>query len=491
MAPSKTSVTQEPPLLQDQLPPDELVPKQPRRRWPWPLAALIVIVALVVYAVRRSQSSAADRNGAKTGDASASTGGRAGRGGAQGRTPVGVAPVVSRDFPVYLEGLGTVTAYNTVTVKSRVDGQIVQVNFQEGQNVTAGQTLIQIDPRPYEAVLHQAEANLARDESALKDLQTNLARFEALYQAGVIAKQQLDTQGSQVGQLQGSIGADRAQIENARLNVTYCRVAAPISGRAGLRMVDVGNVIHASDPNGVLVITQVQPIAVVFTLPEDNIPSVVNRLRTTKLPVDAFDRGDKTQLASGTLETIDNTIDPTTGTVKLKAIFPNRDGELFPNQFVNVHLQLQTLSNATLIPASAVQRGQQGNYVFTVDQDNKAQMRPVQIALTQADTVVVSSGVNAGERVVTDGQERLQAGMQVEITGAGGGGRRNAQAGPAGSANAGSPANPTNNATRGGPNPGRVTGAPNGQQGTSSSGNTTAPESGGSPARARNGSGRR
>jgi membrane fusion protein, multidrug efflux system len=328
--------------------------------------------------------------------------------------PVGVAPVQQKDVPVFLQGLGTVTAYNTVTVRSRVDGEIVKVNFREGQHVNAGDLLVQIDPRPYQVALQTAQANLARDQALLNTSQVNLKRNEALVQAGVVAQQQLDAQRAETGQYTGTVQADEAAISSAKLNLTYSHITAPISGRIGLRLIDPGNIVHASDANGICTITQLQPIAVVFTLPEDNVQTVRSRMQKGILTVEAWTRDDAKMIETGKLETVDNQVDPTTGTVKLKAIFSNPQEGLWPNEFVNVHLRLETQKNAVVIPSSAVQRGPQGTFVYAVGQDNKVQVRPIQIQLTQGLTTLVASGVKAGDQVVTDGQERLRPDAVVE-----------------------------------------------------------------------------
>src|SRR5258707_205788 len=286
--------------------------------------------------------------------------------------PVAVAKAERRDLPVYLTGLGSVEAFNTVKVKSRLDGQLVQVAFREGQNVKKGELLAVIDPRPYEVQLSQAEANLFKDQSALKDAKLNLTRFDELFKAGVVPKQQFDTQGSLVGQLEGAVRADQAQVDNVKLNLVYTRITAPVSGRIGLRLVDVGNMVHATDPNGLVVITQLQPIAVIFALPEDSLPSVSQHMRKGQLQVEAYGRDDQTKLATGTLLTIDNQIDSSTGTGKLKAVFDNRDHALWPNQFVNARLLLEVRKNNTVVPAAAIQRGPQGTFVFTVKPEKTA-----------------------------------------------------------------------------------------------------------------------
>ena len=348
-----------------------------------------------------------------------SGGGKGGRGGGQMTIPVAVATAEVKDLPVLLNGLGAVEAYNTVAVKSRIDGQLVKVNVKEGQEVKEGELLAEIDPRPYEVQLSQAQATLFKDQSALKDARLNLQRFQELYKDGVISKQQLDTQGSLEGQLDGSVRADQAQVDNVKLNLAYTRITAPVSGRIGLRQIDVGNMVHAADPNGLLVITQLQPIAVIFNLPQDNLQSVSQHMRNGKLPVDAYSRDDQTKLATGSLVTIDNQIDTTTGTGKLKAVFDNRDRSLWPNQFVNVHLLLEVKKNNIVVPAAAIQRGPQGTYVFAVNPEKTAEMRPVTVSLTQGNFAAISQGLKAGDMVVTDGQDKLQPGTHVEIRGTG------------------------------------------------------------------------
>jgi membrane fusion protein, multidrug efflux system len=327
--------------------------------------------------------------------------------------PVGVASVKEQDFPVYLTGLGSVQAFNTVSLKSRVDGQIMQVNFQEGQDVRKGDLLIVIDERPFQVALDQAQANLQRDQAQLANAKAQYERNKALYESGVIAKQDLDTLEASFGQYEGTIAADKAAIDSAKLNLTYCRITSPIDGRVGLRQVDPGNYVQAASNTPMLVITQMHPIAVVFTLPEDQLQSVLQQMRKGALQVDVYGRDDQTKLSAGTLLTIDNQIDQTTGTAKLKAVFENPENTLWPNQFVNVHLLLETRKDAITAPAAAVQRGPQGNFMYVVDNNDTVKMQPVQIALTQGTTVVLASGLQPGERVVTDGQEKLQAGSKV------------------------------------------------------------------------------
>lgn len=348
---------------------------------------------------------------------SGGSGGKGSRGQGMGQQamPVAVATVQTRDLPVYLSGLGSVQAFYTVLMKTRVDGQLVQVNFREGQEVKKGDLLVVVDPRPFEVAVAQAEANLAKDQASLKDAQVNLDRFKALYtNGGVISKQQLDTQDSLVGQLQGSIASDQAAIANAKLNLAYTHITAPINGRVGLRLVDPGNIVHAADTTGLLLLTQMHPIAVIFTLPEDQLASVAQHMRGGALQVDAYSRDDQTKLASGKLLTIDNQIDVTTGTAKLKAVFDNQEQALWPNQFVNCRLLLEIRKNSTVVPAAAIQRGPQGTYVFTVKPDKTAEMRPVTVALTQGNFAGISSGLSPGETVVTDGQDKLLPGSHVE-----------------------------------------------------------------------------
>jgi len=338
-----------------------------------------------------------------------------GRQGGQQAVPVAIAKVESRDLPVYLNGLGSVEAFNTVVVKSRVDGQLVKVAFREGQQVKEGDLLAIIDPRPFEVQLSQAQATLYKDQSALKDARVNLERFKDLFQnGGVISKQQLDTQESLVGQLEGAVRADQAQIDNVKLNLFYTRITAPVSGRVGLRQVDVGNIVHASDATGLLVLTQLHPIAVIFTLPADNLASVAQHMRSGPLKVEAFSRDDQTKLATGKLLTIDNQVDPSTGTGKLKGIFENTEEALWPNQFVNCHLLLEVRKNTTVAPAAAIQRGPQGTYVFVMKPDKTVDMRYVTVSLTVGSVAAITKGLNPGEVVITDGQDKLQAGSRVE-----------------------------------------------------------------------------
>jgi multidrug efflux system membrane fusion protein len=385
-------------------------PGASKSRW-WAWLVLLVIVAGVVWYYRGRNAAA---------DAAAAGGkgpaGAAGVGAAGGFVvPVVVATATKGDLPVFLNGLGNVTAFNTVTVRSRVDGQIVKINFTEGQYVKEGDSLVEIDPRPYQVQLEQAQGQLAKDQAQLRDVQVDYERFKLLFQEGVIPKQQLDTQQAQVGTFEGAIKADNATIDNAKLLITYSHITAPISGRVGLRLVDIGNMVHATDTNGLLVITQLQPIATLFSLPQDQLPQVMARMKKgAPITVEAYDRDNTTKLATGKLLTIDNQIDTTTGTYKLKAVFDNARNELFPNQFVNVHLLVDTKKSVVLIPTTAILRGPQGTYVFAVGSDNKVKIHIVSLAETNGNITGIASGLNAGDVVVTDGQDKLQEGSKVE-----------------------------------------------------------------------------
>ena len=330
--------------------------------------------------------------------------------------PVSIATAQRLDMPYYLTGLGSVSAFYTDSIKSRVDGELTQVNFKEGQFVNKGDLLVVIDPRPYQVALEQAQATLFKDQASLRDAKLNYERYKGLLEnSGAMSQQQVDTQGTMVDTLEGAVRTDQAAIDSAKLNLVYCHITSPISGRVGLRLVDPGNIVHATDTNPLLVITQLQPIAVLFTLPEDQLPSVAQHMAKSTLQVDAYSRDDQTKLATGTLLTIDNQIDQSTGTGRLKAVFENKDNSLWPNQFVNIRLLLEIRKNSTVIPSAAIQRGPQGTYVFVAKSDNTVDIRPVTVAFVQENMANIASGVAAGDVVVTDGQDKLQEGSKIEI----------------------------------------------------------------------------
>ena len=326
--------------------------------------------------------------------------------------PVQVTAAEQRPMPIYLSALGTVTPYMSVTVKARVNGELLPVRFTEGQQVRQGQTIMVIDPRPYKAALDQAKGTLAHDEALLKNAQTEYRRYKALFDAGVVSKETLDTDEAAQGQYLGAIESDKALIENAQLQLNWCTIQSPINGRIGLRLVDPGNIITANTTN-LVVINQFEPMSVYFTLPENQLPQVLHKLAAEKrLPVDAYDRGDTQKLASGVLLTADNQIDTTTGTAKLKAVFDNKDQALFPNQFVNIHLVLEERPEAIVVPSAAIQSGLQGTFVWVVDTDAKgvatARIQPVKVALAEGQLSILDSGLQAGQQVVVEGAARLR-----------------------------------------------------------------------------------
>ena len=337
-----------------------------------------------------------------------------GRFGGGGPMPVVSATAQPGDMPITLIGLGTVTPIATVTVQSQISGQIVSIAFKEGQKVKAGDPLIQIDPRPYQVALEQAQGALIRDTALLANAHLDLERYQTLFAQDSIAEQQLATQKSLVAQDEGAVKTDHGQIDAARLNLTYCHIVSPIAGRVGLQQVNVGNYVTPNAANGLVVVTQLQPITVVFTLPEDEIPPLLKQLHAgTSLPVTAFDRSNTHQLAVGTLQSIDSQIDTTTGTIRLKAVFPNEDESLFPQQFVNVTLLLDTLKGVTVIPQSGVQRGAPGTYVYVINKDQTVSMRKVTLGPGDPTNISITQGLSNGEQVVIDGADKLKDGAKV------------------------------------------------------------------------------
>jgi multidrug efflux system membrane fusion protein len=339
-----------------------------------------------------------------------------GRFAAGGPMPVVGVAAKTGDMPIVLNGLGAVTPIATVTVQSQISGQITQISFKEGQTVKPGDPLIQIDPRPYEVALEQAQGALARDKALLANAKVDLVRYQTLFAQDSIAEQQLATQKALVVQDEGTVKTDQGQIDAAKLNLIYCHIISPVAGRVGLQQITLGNYVTPAEPNGLVVVTQLEPITVVFTLPEDQIPALQTQLHAGKtLPVTAHDRSGAKVLATGQLQTVDNQIDPTTGTVKLKAIFPNDDETLFPNQFVNVSLLLDTLHNATLIPQAGVQRGAPGTYVYVIGAQQTVSVRKVTLGPGDATNTVITQGLKPGEMVVVDGADKLKDGAKVVL----------------------------------------------------------------------------
>ncbi len=402
-----------------------------RRRWVLPLLVVVAAVAAFLAFHHRGKAPAQD------GTAQGGKGGAGGKG-ADRPVPVLAATARTKDVGVYLTGLGSVAPLNTVNVKSRVDGQLLRIDFREGQIVRAGDLLAEIDPRPFQVQLMQAEGTKAKDEAALHNAQVDLQRYQVLYAQDSIAKQQLDTQVATVAQVQATLKSDQAQIESAKLNLTYSRVTAPTGGRVGLRQVDVGNVVHAGDTTGIVVITQLQPIDVLFTIPADQLPQVLPKVHSGQvLAVDAYDRDLKHKLGAGKVLAVDNQIDPTTGTVRLKAQFPNGDEALFPDQFVNARLLVDVLRGAVTVPTAAIQRSPQSTFVYAIKPDHTVESRNIAVGITEGEDTVVQSGVAPGDLLVIDGVDKLRPGMKVDVSVAGPNGTRTHLGGAPGGGNGG------------------------------------------------------
>jgi multidrug efflux system membrane fusion protein len=378
------------------------------------LVVVLIVLAIAAVIVVGGYFLARSTTPAQTG------GGRFGRGGPGGpgglAMPVGAAEVAAGDINITLNALGTVTPLRNVTVSAQISGQLLDVKFKEGQMVQQGDVLAEIDPRPYQAALMQAEGALARDQALLANSKIDLERYQTLFKQDSIAKQQLDSQDSLVHQYEGTVKSDQAQIQTAKVNLTYTKINAPVSGRVGLRMIDPGN--NVQNGGGIIVITQLSPIDVLFTLPEDSLPAVQKKMHAgTPLGVDVYDRSGQTKLQTGALASLDNQIDTATGTVKAKAEFANADESLFPNQFVNVRVLLDVLHDATVIPTSALQRGAGGLFVYVVATDRSVSVRQIKTGPTEGERVAVTSGLKIGETIVTDGADKLREGSKVELPG--------------------------------------------------------------------------
>lgn len=389
-------------------------PEPRRRRRPWLLLAVVALAAAAVWWTVERRSSPEPGAPMQSVPGARKSPGARGPGGMR-IMPVTVAAAERADVPVVLDALGTVTSLRTVTVRSRVDGQLRAVHFREGQLVQAGELLAEIDPRPFEVQLMQAQGQLARDRALLENAKVDLERYRTLVAQDAASAQQLDTQRALVQQYEGILKTDQAQVEDARLQLAYSRITAPLSGRLGLRLVDPGNLVRAGDATGLVTITQVQPIGVLFSVPEKELPAVLRRYRAgSTMTAQALDRDQREVLATGRLTTIDNQIDVATGTLKMRAEFANTDSALFPNQFVNVRVQIDTLAGATVVPSAAIQRGAPGTYVYVVRSDDTVALRKVSLGPVDGQRTVVSDGVAVGDRVVIDGVDNLRDGAPVE-----------------------------------------------------------------------------
>ncbi len=381
-------------------------------RWMWPIVIVIAIVAGLWYWHAQKPDAASGQQA--SGQQRKAGGGRAGMRGAL--APVQAATAVSAAVPRYLSGLGTITAANTVTVRSRVDGQLMALHFQEGQQVKAGDLLAEIDPSQFKVALAQAEGQLARDKATLANARRDLARYQQLSKTNLVSRQELDAQQALVNETLGTIKADEAAVASAQLQLTWSRITAPVDGRVGLKQVDIGNQISSGDTTGIVVLTQTHPIDVLFTLPESDIATIVQAQKAGKtLTVEAWDRTNKQKLSTGTLLSLDNQIDATTGTIKLKGRFDNQDDALFPNQFVNARMLVDTQQDAIVIPTAALQMGNDGHFVWVLNSENKVSKHTVTTGIQDSEKVVVTAGLSAGDRVVTDGIDRLTEGASVEV----------------------------------------------------------------------------
>lgn len=387
--------------------PENAAPPPPKsHKWLWLLLLAAVAAAAAFFWFQSGKTANAGAKSAK-----------GGRRGASAITPVVAVQATKGNIGVFVTGLGAVTPLKTVTVRTRVDGQLMDVHFKEGEHVTAGDPLVDIDPRPYRAVLEQAQGQLARDQALLENAHVDLDRYQELVKENAIPQQQFATQQATVKQYEGTVKNDQGAVDAAALNLDFCHITSPITGVVGLRLVDPGNIVHATDTNGLIVVAQDQPISAIFTVSEDQLPSLLPKIRANeKLPAEAWDHEDKNKLAEGEFSNLDNEIDQTTGTVKIRAIFANEKRSLFPNQFVNVHLLLQEKRGVTLLPTAAVQRNTNKTYVFLIKPDNSVTIREITLGTTEGEQSEVTSGLNPGDKVVMTGVDKLQEGSKVKPT---------------------------------------------------------------------------